>query len=115
MSDLLPESVNLFLDNFETSLCLPILVIIVFCTAQFIFNHAFGIGYTIYQNARTLTTGDGRQNNINIMGKLKGMLTALIIGKPDKDSKISTRNLHPGRDDSEFEEETWDYCEEDTE
>lgn len=50
--DLLPESVELFLDEFETSLGLPILAVIILCTAQFVGNHIFDVGYTIYQNLK---------------------------------------------------------------
>lgn len=48
--DLLPEWLNLFLDDVETTLCLPILLIMVLCTLQFIVNHAMDIGFTFYQN-----------------------------------------------------------------
>ena len=75
-TDLLPESVNLFLDDFETSLCLPILVVMVLCTAQFVFNHIFGIGYTIYQNVKKPTMEEEEeQDKTNIMAKLKGLMS----------------------------------------
>ncbi|CAD1468786.1 unnamed protein product, partial [Heterotrigona itama] len=48
--DLLPEWLNLFLDDVETTLCLPILIVMVLCTIQFIINHAMDIGLTVYQN-----------------------------------------------------------------
>jgi hypothetical protein len=79
MSDeLLPEWLNLILDDFESSLSLPILVIIIICTAQFVFNHLFDIGYTIYRNVKS---GEARKRNKkanNLMKKLKGM----VMGAP---------------------------------
>ncbi|KYQ59060.1 hypothetical protein ALC60_01895 [Trachymyrmex zeteki] len=115
-TDLLPESVNLFLDDFETSLCLPILVVMVLCTAQFVFNHVFGIGYTIYQSVKKpATEEEEEQDKTNMMGKLKGMLTTLGIGKPDTVTTTPIRNpLLPGYNTQSREEE-WDYCEEDIE
>ncbi|RLU22432.1 hypothetical protein DMN91_004710 [Ooceraea biroi] len=77
MSDeLLPESVNLILDDFETSLCLPILVVIILCTAQFVFNHIFGIGYTIYRNVKRPVAETEAQNKeaANMMKRLKGAI-----------------------------------------
>ncbi|XP_011877528.1 PREDICTED: uncharacterized protein LOC105567339 [Vollenhovia emeryi] len=76
-ADLLPESVNLFLDDFETSLCLPILVVMVLCTAQFVFNHAFGIGYTIYQSVRGPGTEEEEEerDKTDMMGRLKGLMS----------------------------------------
>lgn len=71
--DLLPEWVNLFLDDFETSLCLPILVVMILCTAQFVFNHIFDIAHVIYQNVRGEAAMEGAQKN-NMMGKLKGLM-----------------------------------------
>lgn len=73
-TDLLPDSINLFLDDFEASLCLPILVVMVLCTAQFVFNHVFGIGYTIYQSVRKpIVEGEAQDTEAtDIMGKLKG-------------------------------------------
>ncbi|XP_011173157.1 uncharacterized protein LOC105205488 [Solenopsis invicta] len=108
--DLLPESVNSFLDDFETSLCLPILMVIVLCTAQFIFNHAFGVGYTIYQSVKKPATEDEEERDkTDMMGKLKGMLTTLGIYKADTAAAIGNPPEHNTR------EEEWDYCEEDTE
>ncbi|XP_011305903.1 uncharacterized protein [Fopius arisanus] len=46
-NDLLPPRVHEFLDNFESSLCLPILIILVLCTFHFIINHVFDIGCSI--------------------------------------------------------------------
>jgi len=46
-NDLLPENVNAFLDDVETGLCLPILLLIVLCTLQFILNHTLDIACTI--------------------------------------------------------------------
>lgn len=75
-TDLLPEWVNLFLDDFETSLCLPILVVMVLCTAQFVFNHVFGIGYMIYQSVKKPATEKEAQDKTDIMGKLKGLMSS---------------------------------------
>ncbi|XP_043287587.1 uncharacterized protein [Venturia canescens] len=46
-TDLLPENVNEFLDDVETGLCLPILLLIVLCTLQFIINHILDIACTV--------------------------------------------------------------------
>ncbi|XP_072757632.1 uncharacterized protein [Anoplolepis gracilipes] len=111
-SDLLPESVNLFLDDFETSLCLPILVIMVLCTAQFLFNHVFGIGYTIYQSVRKpISEEEQDTETTNMTAKLKGMLTTLGIGKPDTAAAMKNP-LSPA---TQSREEEWDYCEDDVE
>ncbi|CAL1681411.1 unnamed protein product [Lasius platythorax] len=109
-SDLLSESVNLFLDDFETSLCLPILAIIVLCTAQFVFNHFFDIGNMIYQNIRKpIAEGEQDAETTDMIGKLKGMLTTLGIGKPD------TAIKNPLSPAGQSREEEWDYCEDDVE
>lgn len=75
--DLLPEWVNLFLDDFETSLCLPILVVMVLCTAQFVFNHVFGIGYMIYESVKKPAAEGEQQDKRDIMGKLKGLMSSI--------------------------------------
>lgn len=87
-TDLLPESVNSFLDDFETSLCLPILVVIVLCTAQFVFNHALGIGYTIYQSVKKPATGeeDEEQDKTDIVGKLKGLMSSVYALRAPRNS-----------------------------
>lgn len=74
--DLLPEWINLILDDFETSLCLPILLIIILCTAQFLFRHIFGIGYTIYRNIKKpeMEMEMEDQEPIDIMRTLKGVI-----------------------------------------
>ncbi|KAL6257477.1 hypothetical protein P5V15_011047 [Pogonomyrmex californicus] len=87
-TDLLPESVNLFLDDFESSLCLPILVVMVLCTAQFVFNHIFGIGYTIYRNIKKPTDEEEPRERTDIMTRLKGMLTTLGIRKQGNSAPI---------------------------
>lgn len=76
--DLLPEWLNLFLDDVETTLCLPILLIIVLCTVQFVVNHALDIGYTFYQNIK-LKSGEGEDGCVcvaeqgeGLFGKIKG-------------------------------------------
>lgn len=71
--DLLPEWINLFLDDFETSLCLPILVVMILCTAQLVFNHIFDVARVIHQNVKGLATAEGAQNKNDVMGKLKGL------------------------------------------
>lgn len=45
--DLLPPCVNEFLDKFEAGLCLPIIIIIIFCTVQFIISHIMDIVCTV--------------------------------------------------------------------
>jgi len=86
-TDLLPESVNLFLDDFETSLCLPILVVMVLCTAQFVYNHVFGIGYTIYQNVKKPATEDEEERaKTDVMGKLKGLMSSIYIPRVPRNS-----------------------------
>lgn len=78
-SNLLPKSVNLFLDDFETSLCLPILVIMVLCTAQFVFNHIIDIIYMIYQSFKKPTTGETPdKKTTDMIGKLKGLISLYI-------------------------------------
>lgn len=76
--DLLPEWLNLFLDDVETTLCLPILLIIVLCTVQFVVNHALDIGYSFYQNIK-LKSGEeedgcvcGPEQGEGLFGKIKG-------------------------------------------
>ena len=54
-NDLLPESVNVILDDFETGLCLPILLMMILCTLQFILNHILDIACTV-GTAMTATT-----------------------------------------------------------
>lgn len=78
-ADLLPESVNLFLDDFETSLCLPILVVMVLCTAQFVYNHVYGIGYMIYQNVKKPATEEEERDKTDMMGKLKGLMSSIYV------------------------------------
>lgn len=60
--DLLPEWLNLFLDDVETTLCLPILLVMVLCTIQFIVNHAVDIGCTFYQNIKQ-KSADGEEED----------------------------------------------------
>lgn len=43
MSRLLPHSVHCFLENVESSLSLPILIVMLVCTLQLIFCHALDI------------------------------------------------------------------------
>ncbi|XP_029660694.1 uncharacterized protein LOC115234088 [Formica exsecta] len=112
-SDLLSESVNMFLDDFETGLCLPILVVMVLCTAQFVFNHVFGIGYTIYQSIRKPIAEGEAQEATDMMGKLKGMLNTLGIGKTDTANVTAIKN--PLSSVIQSREEEWDYCEDDVE
>jgi len=84
-ADLLPESVNLFLDDFERTLCLPILVVMVLCTAQFVYNHVFGIGYTIYQNVKK-PTEEEEQAKTDMMGKLKGLMLSVYASRAPRSS-----------------------------
>lgn len=78
-SDLLPESVNLFLDDYETGLSLPILVVMVLCTAQFIFNHIFDIGYVIYRNVKKSEAEKKKEDKKDMMKKLKGVKHAFVF------------------------------------
>lgn len=75
--DLLPEWLNLFLDDVETILCLPILIIMVLCTIQFIINHTMDIGLTVYQNIMQKSDEDvevvEKEKGENLMSKIKGL------------------------------------------
>ncbi|XP_025156906.1 uncharacterized protein LOC109503926 [Harpegnathos saltator] len=102
--DLLPEWLNLFLDDFETSLCLPILMVMILCTAQFVFNHLFDIAHTIYRNAK-LMAAEGAPKQNNMMGKLKGILTTFGGGNAGTTAIPSSPSPAVGA------EEEWDYCE----
>ncbi|KAL2733262.1 hypothetical protein V1477_014230 [Vespula maculifrons] len=82
-NDFLPESVNAFLDDVETTTCLPILVIIVICTLQFIFNHVIDVGYVLYQTIQERS--DNKEfdcgDQTNLISKFKEMLNNLIFKK----------------------------------
>lgn len=78
--DLLPEWLNLFLDDVEATLCLPILLVMVLCTVQFIVNHTMDIGCTFYQNITTQKscecnedgTDKDETNGEDLLSKIKG-------------------------------------------
>lgn len=70
--DLLPEWLNLFLDDVETTLCLPILLIMVLCTLQFIVNHAMDIGFTFYQNIMQKSDEEEAKKDKGLMDKIRG-------------------------------------------
>lgn len=72
--DLLPEWLNLFLDDVETTLCLPILLIMVLCTLQFIVNHAMDIGFTFYQNIMQKSEEEEvkKDKGESLMDKIRG-------------------------------------------
>lgn len=81
--DLLPEWLNLFLDDVETTLCLPILIIMVLCTVQFIINHAMDIGLTFYQNVMQKSDEDageaGKEKGEDLMSKIKGFTFVFFL------------------------------------
>ncbi|XP_043588598.1 uncharacterized protein LOC122570402 [Bombus pyrosoma] len=116
--DLLPEWLNLFLDDVETTLCLPILIIMVLCTVQFIINHAMDIGLTFYQNVMQKSDEDageaGKEKGDDLMSKIRGFLCDISCGFNNSDSKPDD---YPAASlfRSNSQEEEWDYCEEDDE
>lgn len=81
--DLLPEWLNLFLDDVETTLCLPILIIMVLCTVQFIINHAMDIGLTFYQNVMQKSDEDageaGKEKGEDLMSKIRGFTFVFFL------------------------------------
>lgn len=81
-NDLLPEWLNLLLDDVETNLCLPILLVMVLCTIQFIINHMVDIGYTIYQNIKQSSSEDDesieKEPGESVMDKIKGFFFHLL-------------------------------------
>lgn len=70
-NDLLSESVNNILDDVETTLCLPILILILVCTLQFIIYDVVDIGCTVYQTVQNLisSTDDGAY----VVNRVKGI------------------------------------------
>ncbi|KAK2582043.1 hypothetical protein KPH14_002748 [Odynerus spinipes] len=113
-SDLLPESVNAFLDDVETTTCLPILLIIVICTIQFILIHLFDIIYIIYQTIQDKSNNNGCRNpETNPIQKVKDMLNKLIHGKSStSSSKLNAGCKRINRTDT-FQDKEWDYCDRD--
>lgn len=75
-NDFLPEYVNAFLDDVETTTCLPILVIIVICTLQFIFNHVTDVGCVLSQTIQERSDNKDfySDSRANLISKLKGLL-----------------------------------------
>ncbi|KOC68462.1 hypothetical protein WH47_10702 [Habropoda laboriosa] len=119
--DLLPEWLNLFLDDVETTLCLPILLIMVHCTVQFIINHAMDIGLTFYQTVIQKSDEeeaeevecDNAKCGQDLLSKIKGFFYNLSLGF-NTDSKPEER-APPSLVRPALQEEDWDYCEEDDE
>ncbi|XP_017763508.1 PREDICTED: uncharacterized protein LOC108553216 [Eufriesea mexicana] len=116
--DLLPEWLNLFLDDVETTLCLPILLIMILCTVQFIINHAMDIGLTFYQNIMQKSNEDeeedDKEKGEDLMTKIRGYLCNISCGFNNTNSK-SEENAAPTMLRSNSQEEEWDYCEDDEE
>ncbi|XP_076249349.1 uncharacterized protein LOC143188791 [Calliopsis andreniformis] len=117
--DLLPEWLNLFLDDVETTLCLPILLVMVLCTIQFIVNHAVDIGTTFYQTVIQKSGEEDdeaeegeKEKGEGFMDKIKGIICNLMSHNTNTDSKPENNLVIPKRKPNRREEE-WDYCEED--
>ncbi|CAK9823635.1 hypothetical protein ANTRET_LOCUS1937 [Anthophora retusa] len=119
--DLLPEWLNLFLDDVETTLCLPILLVMVLCTAQFIINHAMDIGLTFYQNVVQKSDDEDQEEvdcdnpkcSDDLFSKMKRFFFNLSVGLniyPKPEHSTSPALIRPASQD-----EDWDYCEEDDE
>ncbi|XP_043499097.1 uncharacterized protein LOC122522255 [Polistes fuscatus] len=77
----LPEYINAFLDDVETTMCLPILVIIVVCTLQFIFNHVADVGCVVYETVQDKLDNKefGYGTQTNLINRLKEIITNLIF------------------------------------
>lgn len=70
-SDLLSESVNNILDVVETSLCLPILILIVLCTLQFIIYDVVDIGCSAYRAFENFYSNE--EDTSCVMNQLTGV------------------------------------------
>ncbi|XP_078040008.1 uncharacterized protein LOC144471679 [Augochlora pura] len=113
-SDLLPEWLNLILDDVESTLCLPILIVMLLCTVQFIVNHTMDIGCTFYQSIKPSSDEEGEEKGEDLITKFKGILAGWGIGQPPADVNFEeTSASQPNRQNSQ--DEDWDYCEEDDE
>ncbi|XP_076302619.1 uncharacterized protein LOC143220957 [Lasioglossum baleicum] len=114
--DLLPEWLNLFLDDVETTLCLPILLIMILCTVQFIINHAMDIGLTFYQNIMQKSDEDDdeddKEKGEDLMSKIRGYLCNISCGFNNVNSKPE-ESVAPTIPRPNSQEEEWDYCEDD--
>ncbi|XP_043251135.1 uncharacterized protein LOC122396628 [Colletes gigas] len=117
--DFLPEWLDLFLDDVETTLCLPILLVMVFCTVQFIINHTMDIGCTIYQNIQQKSDDESdedteKEQGPDILSRIKGFFYNLTsqhnATSIHEDESLASQPLRPN-----CKEEEWDYCEEDDE
>ncbi|XP_076294161.1 uncharacterized protein LOC143215701 [Lasioglossum baleicum] len=113
---LLPEWLDLILDNVETTLCLPMLIVMVLCTAQFIVNHAMDIGYTVYQNVKQKSEeGEDcdcpKEKGEDFLSKIKGLVANWMGFGPNQTDPDDILVSRPIRRNSP--EEEWDYCEED--
>ncbi|CAL7938852.1 unnamed protein product [Xylocopa violacea] len=113
--DLLPEWLNLFLDDVETTLCLPILLVMVLCTAQFIINHSMDIGLTFYQNImqKMGDDEDEGEKGESLMSKIRGFLCGCGISNCFDSDLKPVEIQAPSIVRPASREEEWDYCEED--
>ena len=95
--DLLPEWLNLILDDVETTLCLPILIVMVLCTIQFIINHTMDIGLTVYQNIMQKSDEDEevveKQKGENLMSKIRGIFFFCLLLRFKYNNVYSDTNI----------------------
>ncbi|XP_031838326.1 uncharacterized protein LOC116429473 [Nomia melanderi] len=113
--ELLPEWLNLILNDVETMLSLPILIFMILCTVQFILNHTMDIGCTVYENIKPETDDDEaaeKEKGDSLISKIKEFIQNLGFGQSYVDhNDEETLTAQPIRQNSQ--EEEWDYCEED--
>ncbi|XP_012288262.1 uncharacterized protein LOC105704010 [Orussus abietinus] len=110
---LLPESVNEVLDDVETTLCLPILLVVVFCTLQYIVEHCLQIFCTIYTNLAS------SEKKVERAEKNQSSMT-LCTCQPPADIRCSRcegyefRQFNGGCDRdtmyTKTREDDWEYC-----
>ncbi|XP_066584789.1 uncharacterized protein [Prorops nasuta] len=99
MFDSLSKSIACILSDIETSLCLPIILIIIISFGQLIYGHFSNIGSTVCQAIKDRPqTVQGILKNVvrndtnnSFLKKIKDMLMRLIFG----DSTDSTRSCTP--------------------
>ncbi|XP_053984466.1 uncharacterized protein LOC128879397 [Hylaeus volcanicus] len=116
--ELLPEWLNNFLDDVESTLCLPILLLMVFCTIQFIVNHTMDIGCTVYQNIKQTSDNEDeedtdKEKGEDFMSKIKGFFYNLGFGNYNTTPNIEDESTVAPPLKPSTQEEEWDYCEED--
>ncbi|XP_046813979.1 uncharacterized protein LOC124422081 [Vespa crabro] len=103
-NDFLPESVNAFLDDVETTTCLPILIIIVFCTLQFIFNHITDVGCVLSQTLQERS--DNKEfdsaRRANLINTLKEMLYNFIFKKHTESNLKASSNSFYKRNNNQY-------------